>query len=126
MAVISSINKWQGYTVGASRPVLYVAGSLSKHRKIIHEVISPTPCHSRQEVDGACSSHTMGRSQCCKDRTECLNIHVQVLSGLNQLDLNYVLVHINTAALFEVAGQHTMEMLMSPQHRLPEVTTLSR
>ena len=41
MAVISSINKWQGYTVGASRPVLYVAGSLSKHRKIIHEVISP-------------------------------------------------------------------------------------
>lgn len=39
MAVISSINKWQGYTVGASRPVLYVAGSLSKHRKIIHEVI---------------------------------------------------------------------------------------
>ena len=39
MAVISSINKWQGYTVGASRPVLYVAGSLSKHRKIIHEVL---------------------------------------------------------------------------------------
>ena len=28
---------------------------------------------------------------------------MQVLSGLNQLDLNYVLVHINTAALFEVA-----------------------
>lgn len=38
MAVISSINKWQGYTVGASRVVTYVAGSLSKHRKIIHEV----------------------------------------------------------------------------------------
>ena len=51
---------------------------------------------------------------------------MQVLSGLNQLDLNYVLVHINTAALFEVAGQHTMEMLMSPQHRLPEISTLTR
>ena len=38
MAVISSINKWQGYTVGASRVVSHVAGSLSKHRKIIHEV----------------------------------------------------------------------------------------
>ena len=43
MAVISSINKWQGYTVGASRPVLYVAGSLSKHRRIIHEVRLYTP-----------------------------------------------------------------------------------
>ena len=51
---------------------------------------------------------------------------VQVLSGLNQVDLNYVLVHINTAALFEVAGQHTMEILMSPQQRLPQTTTLSR
>ena len=40
MAVISSMNKWQGYTVGASRMVSHVAGSLSKHRKIIHEVIS--------------------------------------------------------------------------------------
>lgn len=38
MAVISSINKWQGYTVGASRVVSHVAGSLSKHRRIIHEV----------------------------------------------------------------------------------------
>ena len=51
---------------------------------------------------------------------------LQVIGGLNQLDLNYVLVHINTAALFEVAGQHTMEMLMSPQQRLPEITTLTR
>ena len=40
MAVISSMNKWQGYTVGASRMVSHVAGSLSKHRKIIHEVRS--------------------------------------------------------------------------------------
>ncbi len=39
-AVISSINKWQGYTVGASRVVSHVAGSLSKHRRIIHEVRS--------------------------------------------------------------------------------------
>ena len=38
MAVISSMNRWQGYTVGASRMVSHVAGSLSKHRKIIHEV----------------------------------------------------------------------------------------
>lgn len=38
MAVISSINKWQGYTIGASRMVSHVAGSLSKHRRIIHEV----------------------------------------------------------------------------------------
>jgi hypothetical protein len=37
MAVISSINKWQGYTVGASRAISHVAGSLSKHRRIIHE-----------------------------------------------------------------------------------------
>ena len=44
MAVISSMNKWQGYTVGASRMVSHVAGSLSKHRKIIHEVRSK-PLH---------------------------------------------------------------------------------
>ncbi len=55
MAVISSINKWQGYTVGASRPVLYVAGSLSKHRKIIHEVISPAPCGSSKMSMGCIS-----------------------------------------------------------------------
>lgn len=63
---------------------------------------------------------------CWSRRSKIMWDHVQVLGGLNQLDLNYVLVHINTAALFEVAGQHTMEMLMSPQHRLPEITTLSR
>ena len=50
----------------------------------------------------------------------------QVLSGLNHSDLNYVLVHINTAALFEVAGRHTMELLTSPQQRLPDLTTLTR
>ena len=55
-----------------------------------------------------------------------MGLHAQVLSGLNSNDLNYVLVHINTAALFEVAGQHTMEMLTSPQQRLPEITTLTR
>lgn len=55
-----------------------------------------------------------------------VGLHAQVLSGLNSNDLNYVLVHINTAALFEVAGQHTMEMLTSPQQRLPEITTLTR
>lgn len=49
-----------------------------------------------------------------------------MLSGLNQSDLNYVLVHINTAALFEVAGPLTMDMLTSPRQRLPEITTLSR
>ena len=61
-----------------------------------------------------------------RDKVDNLAISVQVLSGLNQVDLNYVLVHINTAALFEVAGQHTMETLMSPQQRLPQITTLSR
>jgi hypothetical protein len=40
MAVVSSINKWQGYTIGASRMVSHVAGSLSKHRRIIYEVAS--------------------------------------------------------------------------------------
>ena len=49
-----------------------------------------------------------------------------MLSGLNHSDLNYVLVHINTAALFEVAGRHTMELLTSPQQRLPDLTTLTR
>ena len=41
MAVISSINRWQGYTVGASRAISHVAGSLSKHRRIIHEASGP-------------------------------------------------------------------------------------
>ncbi|BDA41955.1 hypothetical protein COCOBI_02-7530 [Coccomyxa sp. Obi] len=86
MAVISSINKWQGYTVGASRVVSHVAGSLSKHRKIIHEV----------------------------------------LSGCSTMDLNYVLLNVNTAALVEVSGRHTMEMLTSPQQRLPELRIVTR
>ncbi|KAK9909002.1 hypothetical protein WJX75_005921 [Coccomyxa subellipsoidea] len=86
MAVISSINKWQGYTVGASRVVSHVAGSLSKHRRIIHEIVS----------------------------------------GCSTMDLNYVLLNINTAALVEVSGRHTMEMLTSPQQRLPELRIVTR
>jgi hypothetical protein len=42
------------------------------------------------------------------------------------MDLNYVLLNINTAALVEVAGHHTMELLTSPQQRLPELRIVTR
>ena len=73
MAVISSINKWQGYTVGASRPVLYVAGSLSKHRKIIHEVSlfvtarwGPCGLLELASQPTACCMQTMIRRAVCR------------------------------------------------------------
>lgn len=49
-----------------------------------------------------------------------------MLCGCGPADLNYVLVHINTAALVEVAGRHTMELLTSPQQRLPELRIVTR
>ena len=42
------------------------------------------------------------------------------------MDLNYVLLNVNTAALVEVSGRHTMEMLTSPQQRLPELRIVTR
>lgn len=50
----------------------------------------------------------------------------QILSGCSSRDLNYVLLNITTAALVEVAGHHTMEMLTSPQQRLPELRVVTR
>jgi len=50
----------------------------------------------------------------------------QVLSACSTMDLNYVLLNVNTAALVEVSGRHTMEMLTSPQQRLPELRIVTR
>ena len=77
MAVISSMNRWQGYTVGASRMVSHVAGSLSKHRKIIHEVRSTWwhACRALHLLRHLCSPLLQGEG-CGKDS--------QALSKLQQ------------------------------------------
>jgi hypothetical protein len=57
--------------------------------------------------------------------TQAVRMHApQVLAGCSAQDLNYVLVHINTAALVEVAGRHTMDALT--QQRLPQLRIVTR
>ena len=53
-----------------------------------------------------------------------MRLYWQVLAGCSAQDLNYVLVHINTAALVEVAGRVTMDMLT--QQRLPQLRIITR
>ena len=57
----------------------------------------------------------------------CLScIYAQVLLGADKAELNFILARVNGAALVEVAGAPTMDLLASSRQRLPELTIMSR
>ena len=51
---------------------------------------------------------------------------MQVLSSATVDELNYMLLHTSCPALVEVADGAIMQLLTSPLHRLPDVSTMAR
>ena len=51
---------------------------------------------------------------------------MQVLSTATVDELNYMLLYTSCPALLEVADGAIMQLLTSPLHRLPDLTTLAR
>jgi hypothetical protein len=51
---------------------------------------------------------------------------LQVLNSADEEELNYVLCTVNCAMLVEVAKVETMDMLTAPEHRLHELTLMTR
>ena len=51
---------------------------------------------------------------------------LQVLNSADEEELNYILCTVNCAMLVEVAKVETMDMLTAPEHRLHELTLMTR
>ena len=129
LTVVSSLNRWQASTLGLSMVWQWLHGSLQLHQSAMREVGAGPACplcmaacdalHSKASIFSTCPAR---RPICVKRQTWV----TQVLSTATEEELSYMLLHINCPALVEVADGAIMQLLTSPQHRLPDLTTLAR